>query len=79
MRLRFVSSSVSFLLPGRYPTSEFDFTNALDPMAANLLTDVEVRAFRAPPNQRLEVFDVKARGLCLRVTAQKVMEFCLSA
>jgi integrase len=40
-------------------------------MPAKLLTDVEVRAFRAPPDRRLEVFDVKARGLCLRVTSRK--------
>lgn len=40
-------------------------------MLAKSLTDVEVRSLRAPPDQRLEIFDAKARGLCLRVTSQK--------
>ena len=39
-------------------------------MPARLLTDVEVRALRAAPGQRLVVYDQKARGLCLRVTAR---------
>jgi integrase len=69
--LRFVSSSASFLLPGRYPDRRSDFTNALDAMAAKNLTDVEVRSLRAEPDQRLEIFDAKARGLCLRVTSGK--------
>lgn len=40
-------------------------------MPAKNLTDVEVRSLRAAPDQRLEIFDAKARGLCLRVTSGK--------
>ncbi|MCB5176770.1 tyrosine-type recombinase/integrase [Microvirga lenta] len=40
-------------------------------MPAKNLTDVEVRALRANSDQRLEIFDAKARGLCLRVTTAK--------
>ncbi|MGF9759215.1 integrase arm-type DNA-binding domain-containing protein [Microvirga sp. 0TCS3.31] len=40
-------------------------------MPAKALTDVEVRSLRAAPDQRLEIFDAKARGLCLRVTSGK--------
>lgn len=40
-------------------------------MPAKPLTDVEVRYLRAEPNQRIEIFDSKATGLCLRVTAGK--------
>jgi integrase len=40
-------------------------------MPARALTDVEVRSLRAPPDKRLEVFDTKARGLCLRVSVGK--------
>jgi integrase len=40
-------------------------------MPAKSLTDVEVRSLRAEPDQRIEIFDAKARGLCLRVTSGK--------
>lgn len=40
-------------------------------MPAKNLTDVEVRSLRAAPDQRIEIFDAKARGLCLRVTSGK--------
>jgi integrase len=40
-------------------------------MAAKSLTDVGVRSLRASPDQRLEIFDERARGLCLRVTSRK--------
>jgi integrase len=39
-------------------------------MPARSLTDAEVRAMRAEGDQRLVVYDAKARGLCLRVTAR---------
>jgi integrase len=39
-------------------------------MPARALTDVEVRSLKAEPDQRLVVYDEKARGLCLRVTAR---------
>ena len=39
-------------------------------MPARSLTDAEVRAMRADLDQRLVVYDAKARGLCLRVTAR---------
>ncbi len=54
-----------------YPGLTADFTNALDIMPAKTLTDVEVRSLRATADQRLELFDAKARGLCLRVTSGK--------
>jgi integrase len=60
-----------FLLPTCYPDSRTDSTNALDVMPAKTLTDVEVRSLRAAADQRLELFDAKARGLCLRVTSGK--------
>ncbi len=40
-------------------------------MPAKLLTDVEVRSLRTSLDQRLEIFDAKVRGLCLRVTPRK--------
>src|SRR5215212_3195391 len=39
-------------------------------MPARSLTDAEVRALKAEPEQRLVIYDAKARGLCLRVTAR---------
>jgi integrase len=39
-------------------------------MPARALTDVEVRSLKSEPDQRLVVYDQKARGLCLRVTAR---------
>ena len=39
-------------------------------MPARALTDVEVRSLKAGPDQRLVVYDEKARGLCLRVTTR---------
>jgi integrase len=39
-------------------------------MPAQVLTDPAVRALSAPKGQRLVVYDAKARGLCLRVTAR---------
>src|SRR4051794_32352637 len=39
-------------------------------MPARSLTDAEVRSLKAGPDQRLVVYDAKARGLCLRVTAR---------
>jgi len=39
-------------------------------MPARALTDVEVRSLKAGPDQRLVVYDQKARGLCLRITAR---------
>ena len=39
-------------------------------MPARALTDVEVRALKAGPDERLVIYDAKARGLCLRVTAR---------
>ena len=38
-------------------------------MPARTLTDSEVRGLQAEKEQRLVVYDAKARGLCLRVTA----------
>lgn len=37
-------------------------------MPARSLTDVEVRSLKAEPGKRLDIFDAKARGLCLRVS-----------
>jgi hypothetical protein len=37
-------------------------------LPARSLTDVEVRSIKAEPGKRLDVFDGKARGLCLRVS-----------
>src|SRR4051812_18224837 len=39
-------------------------------MPARALTDAEVRSLKAGPDERLVVYDEKARGLCLRVTAR---------
>ena len=39
-------------------------------MPARTLTDVQVRAVKAGPDERLVIYDAKARGLCLRVTAR---------
>ncbi len=39
-------------------------------MPARALTDAEVRGLKASPGQRLVLYDAKARGLCLRVTAR---------
>ena len=39
-------------------------------MPARALTDAEVRRLKAAPGQRLVIYDEKARGLCLRVTAR---------
>jgi len=39
-------------------------------MPARALTDTEVRSLKAHAEQRLVVYDAKARGLCLRVTAR---------
>lgn len=47
------------------------FNNASVLMTARSLTDVEVRSLRSASDQRLEIFDAKARGLCLRVTSGK--------
>lgn len=38
-------------------------------MAGKALTDVEVRGLKAEPGKRLVIYDAKARGLCLRVSA----------
>lgn len=37
-------------------------------MAGKSLTDIEVRALKAEPGQRLVIYDQKAKGLCLRVS-----------
>lgn len=39
-------------------------------MPARALTDVEVRSLKAEGTARLVIYDAKARGLCLRVTAR---------
>jgi hypothetical protein len=39
-------------------------------LPARVLTDAEVRGLRAEGDQRLGIYDAKARGLCLRVTAR---------
>ncbi len=38
-------------------------------MPARVLTDVEVKGLKAPDGRRLIVYDAKARGLCLRISA----------
>ncbi|TXM65684.1 tyrosine-type recombinase/integrase [Methylobacterium sp. WL12] len=38
-------------------------------MPARILTDVEVRSLKPEPSGRLMIYDAKARGLCLRVSA----------
>jgi len=39
-------------------------------LAAQLLTDAQVRSLRADAGQRLVIYDARVRGLCLRVTAR---------
>lgn len=45
-----------------------EFKLRVQTLPARVLTDVEVRGLKAEPEQRLVVYDAKARGLCLRVT-----------